>query len=132
MPLYEFICQNCDSEFEMIVSFSDTDTPACPSCDAENVQRKMGLPAIHFKGSGWYINDSKESKGSKKSKESTGSDSKAEKSSQESKPDKDSTSESKKDNSTAESKSESTTKSSENSGSKEKSKKPKKSTKADS
>lgn len=62
MPLYDFVCHNCDTEFELIVSFSDTKTPDCPNCDASQVERKMGLPAIHFKGSGWYINDSKDSK----------------------------------------------------------------------
>ncbi|MBV7330263.1 zinc ribbon domain-containing protein [Chloroflexi bacterium TSY] len=60
MPLYEFICHNCENEFEKIVAFSDTGTPGCPFCQSSNVQRKLGMPAIHFKGSGWYINDSKE------------------------------------------------------------------------
>lgn len=62
VPLYDFVCQKCDNEFEMIVSFSAKTMPACPNCDADQVERKMGLPAIHFKGSGWYINDSKKSK----------------------------------------------------------------------
>lgn len=59
MPIYEFVCQSCNNEFEKIQSFSDPSVPACPNCNSVNVERQMGRPAIHFKGSGWYINDSK-------------------------------------------------------------------------
>ena len=59
MPIYEFVCQSCHNEFEKIQSFSDPSAPACPNCNSVDVERQMGLPAIHFKGSGWYINDSK-------------------------------------------------------------------------
>jgi len=59
MPIYEFACQDCGHEFEKIQSFSDSSTPACPNCQGVHVQRRLSAPAIHFKGSGWYINDSK-------------------------------------------------------------------------
>jgi len=61
MPIYEFICQACGHEFEQIVSFSATKSPSCPACHSEQVQRQLSRPAIHFKGSGWYITDSKAS-----------------------------------------------------------------------
>jgi len=59
VPIYEFVCQNCGYEFELIRSFSDNSTPICPHCANQQVERQVGRPAIHFKGSGWYINDSK-------------------------------------------------------------------------
>ena len=59
MPIYEFACQDCGHEFEKIQSFSDSSTPACPNCQGVHVQRRLSAPAIHFKGSGWYITDSK-------------------------------------------------------------------------
>lgn len=59
MPIYEFICQDCGYEFERIQSFSETTMPSCPRCEQVNVMRRVGRPAIHFKGSGWYITDSK-------------------------------------------------------------------------
>ena len=140
MPLYEFVCQSCDSEFEMIVSFSATESPACPTCKANDVQRKMGLPAIHFKGSGWYINDSKKSKdtvvggGKEEASDNKNSD-------KESKSDGNSESESKTEKASTDTKSESTTKSSSDSSSsdssssdsssKEKAKNPQKSMKSD-
>jgi putative FmdB family regulatory protein len=61
MPIYEFICQSCGNEFEHIQSFSDTSVPGCAKCGSAQVVRRMGRPAIHFKGSGWYITDSKKS-----------------------------------------------------------------------
>jgi putative FmdB family regulatory protein len=59
MPIYEFACQDCGHEFEKIQSFSDSSTPSCPNCQGVHVQRRLSAPAIHFKGSGWYITDSK-------------------------------------------------------------------------
>lgn len=83
MPIYEFVCQSCGSEFEQIRSFSDNSVPTCSVCGSEQVVRRMGRPAIHFKGSGWYITDSKKSgkesavggsnNGEKKSEGSAGS-----------------------------------------------------------
>ncbi|HRJ40603.1 MAG: zinc ribbon domain-containing protein [Caldilineaceae bacterium] len=63
MPIYEFVCGECGHEFEKILSFSATTAPACVNCGTDNVARQMGRPAIHFKGSGWYINDSKKAGG---------------------------------------------------------------------
>lgn len=62
MPIYEFVCGECGHEFEKILSFTAS-LPVCASCGAVNVERQMGKPAIHFKGSGWYINDSKKGGG---------------------------------------------------------------------
>ncbi len=59
MPIYEFVCQECGHEFERILPFSTSDFPPCPRCQAQAVKRRVGLPAIHFKGSGWYITDSR-------------------------------------------------------------------------
>jgi len=62
MPIYEFACANCGTTFEKRVSFSDVTAPPCDNCHSENVERQLSAPAIHFKGSGWYITDSKKSK----------------------------------------------------------------------
>jgi putative FmdB family regulatory protein len=80
MPIYEFICESCNHEFEQIVSFSAVALSPCPVCEAHSVKRRMSKPAIHFKGSGWYITDSKQnngkngSNGHDKSKDKSGSE----------------------------------------------------------
>ena len=62
MPIYEYVCHNCGHEFEKIQGWSE-DAPVCVSCGSSNVSRRLSPPAIHFKGSGWYITDSKNGKG---------------------------------------------------------------------
>ncbi len=59
MPLYDFTCQDCGTHFEKRISFTQTETPICAACASNNVQRQLSVPMIHFKGSGWYVTDSK-------------------------------------------------------------------------
>ena len=58
MPIYEYVCHNCGNEFEQLQGWSDS-APSCSACSSDNVTRQLSPPAIHFKGSGWYITDSK-------------------------------------------------------------------------
>ena len=41
MPIYEFTCQDCGEDFEMIRRVSDSDKPACPVCRSHNTKKKM-------------------------------------------------------------------------------------------
>lgn len=66
MPIYELACRECGHQYERIVSFSSTVLPACPACSSVEVTRLLSQPAIHFKGSGWYITDSKKEDEKKK------------------------------------------------------------------
>ena len=59
MPIYEFVCRECGTQFEHMQSFSAKGHPPCPNCQSQHINRMLSRPAIHFKGSGWYINDSK-------------------------------------------------------------------------
>lgn len=61
MPIYEFVCRDCDNLFEHMQSFSAKGHPPCPRCGSNHISRMIGRPAIHFKGSGWYVTDSKSS-----------------------------------------------------------------------
>ncbi|MGO8673974.1 MAG: FmdB family zinc ribbon protein [Capsulimonadaceae bacterium] len=46
MPLYEYTCRECDTDFEMLTSAGKRDSvAACPSCGADKVLRKISLAA---------------------------------------------------------------------------------------
>ena len=63
MPIYEYACSSCGHRFEKKQSFSDEPIAACPEC-AASVRRVLHPAGIIFKGSGWYITDSRKSSGS--------------------------------------------------------------------
>ncbi len=58
MPIYEYECTNCDHTFEVQQKFSDKPRSRCPRCRSK-VRRVIHPAGIIFKGSGWYINDSR-------------------------------------------------------------------------
>lgn len=59
MPIYEFDCQECHDQFEQIMSFSATEAPLCPVCGSARTERRVSAPAIHFRGSGFYLTESR-------------------------------------------------------------------------
>ncbi len=77
MPLYEFTCTHCSEHFEQILSFSMTEAPACPHCRSTATRRLMSMPAIHFKGSGFYKTDNANGKDKEKAEEKADTDVKA-------------------------------------------------------
>lgn len=56
MPLYEYECFLCRHRFERIQRVSDAALTECPACGG-SVRRLLGVPALQFKGSGFYITD---------------------------------------------------------------------------
>ena len=56
MPLYEYHCDACGRQFEIIRKFSDPPLKKCPHCGG-TVRKLFSSPAIQFKGSGFYITD---------------------------------------------------------------------------
>lgn len=59
MPIYEYLCTECEDSFEQIMSFAAVQDPACPSCGSGQTRRKLSAPAIHFKAGGFYLTDSR-------------------------------------------------------------------------
>ena len=60
MPTYVYACDSCGSQFERFQSFKDEPLQTCPSC-ASAVRRVFQPVGIVFKGSGWYVTDSRKS-----------------------------------------------------------------------
>lgn len=44
MPLYDYRCQQCDAEAELLVRGAQT--PSCPACGSEALERLPSLPAV--------------------------------------------------------------------------------------
>ena len=54
MPIYEYLCEECKEEIEMIRKISDPPLTECPSCHKNTLIKKTSLSAFHLKGGGWY------------------------------------------------------------------------------
>jgi putative FmdB family regulatory protein len=52
MPLYEYRCNDCGTEFEMMMRFSEADRrPECPACESRKTQKKLSAVASFGSGS---------------------------------------------------------------------------------
>jgi putative FmdB family regulatory protein len=60
VPTYEYECLACKNRFEKVQKFSDAPEKECPQCGAA-VRRVIFPAGVVFKGSGWYITDSRPS-----------------------------------------------------------------------
>jgi putative FmdB family regulatory protein len=58
VPLYDYKCTNCEHLYEVREGFDAPSRQACPSCGAV-AKRVLHAPPIVFKGSGFYITDSR-------------------------------------------------------------------------
>jgi putative FmdB family regulatory protein len=59
MPTYQYACPDCGASFETVQKFTDKPLKKCPACGKAKIHRVVGRIAVAFKGSGFYINDSK-------------------------------------------------------------------------
>ncbi|QSA99234.1 zinc ribbon domain-containing protein [Methylococcus sp. EFPC2] len=50
MPLYDYRCPDCDKTFELLVKISDT--PVCPSCGGQHLEKLVSKPAPAGKTAG--------------------------------------------------------------------------------
>jgi len=50
MPIYEFICNSCKTEFEALVSSTDTSDVSCESCRSKDVKKVMSASSIKLGG----------------------------------------------------------------------------------
>lgn len=61
MPTYTYRCNNCGYQFEMRQRMIDDPLTDCPVC-AGHVRRVVNAVGVVFKGSGFYITDSRNGK----------------------------------------------------------------------
>jgi len=56
MPIYEYKCQQCGTQFEKRQSVSDAPLTTCEKCHGK-LEKQWSLSGFQFKGAGWYVTD---------------------------------------------------------------------------
>ena len=72
MPIYEYECKNCGTRFEKLQPVTADPVKICPNCEQESVRRVIHPAGIIFKGSGWYITDTRKAPPSEGASDSSG------------------------------------------------------------
>ena len=68
MPIYEYECGHCSCRFDIKQGFDEEPQAMCPQCQGK--ARRVFHPApIIYKGSGFYVTDSRKSSGPEMSTE---------------------------------------------------------------
>jgi len=68
MPVYPFICEQCNHSFERRLSISQAnEKQTCPLCH-HSAHRVFQVPSIVFKGSGFYTTDHRKTVASQQDK----------------------------------------------------------------
>jgi len=75
MPTYVYACDKCGQQFEHFQSFKDAPLDTCICGESGSVRRVFQPVGIVFKGSGWYINDSRKGNSESSTSSSTSSSS---------------------------------------------------------
>jgi putative FmdB family regulatory protein len=56
MPIYEYKCHQCGRTFEVRQRISEDPLKIHEDCGG-GLERLISAPALHFKGTGWYVTD---------------------------------------------------------------------------
>jgi putative FmdB family regulatory protein len=60
MPIYEYQCQKCGHELEVMQRMSDPLLKDCPACGEASLKKLVSAAAFQLKGTGWYVTDFKD------------------------------------------------------------------------
>jgi putative FmdB family regulatory protein len=72
MPIFEYQCQACGHQFDVLQKVGEGALRKCPACGKLKLQRLVSAPNFHLKGSGWYKTDFRDkSKGGKEGEGAT-------------------------------------------------------------
>ena len=59
MPIYEYRCQSCGHEQEVLQKLNDPVLTECPECHTPSLRKKVSAAGFRLKGGGWYETDFK-------------------------------------------------------------------------
>ena len=71
MPTYEYQCDSCKRRYDLREGFDAPSSHPCERCENGTATRVLHAPTVVFKGSGFYVNDSRKSEKSTSSSEKT-------------------------------------------------------------
>jgi putative FmdB family regulatory protein len=66
MPFYEYQCQACSAQVEVLQKISDAPLKKCPECGKSKLQKLISAPSFRLAGGGWYETDFKTDKDKKR------------------------------------------------------------------
>jgi putative FmdB family regulatory protein len=75
MPTYEYACRDCGEHLEVVQSFKDDPLTECGRCGG-TLRKVFSAAGIIFKGSGYYVTDSRSKSHKAHESGSSGSESK--------------------------------------------------------
>ena len=58
MPIYTFICQDCNNHDDLLLKLNQNPTP-CSKCGSSNLIKRLSAPHFKLTGQGWYETDFK-------------------------------------------------------------------------
>lgn len=58
MPTYEYVCRDCGHHLEVVQSFRDEPLQTCERCQGA-LRKVFSAAGIIFKGSGYYVTDTR-------------------------------------------------------------------------
>jgi putative FmdB family regulatory protein len=66
MPTYEYVCSNCQNQWEEVQRISEPAVQTCPKCSQATAKRQISAGNFILKGGGWYADLYSSSKPAKK------------------------------------------------------------------
>jgi len=65
MPIYEYHCESCGLQKDVIQKISEAVLTICPECGKETFTKQLTAAGFQFKGNGYYATDFKDKPASK-------------------------------------------------------------------
>ncbi|MCP5160296.1 MAG: zinc ribbon domain-containing protein [Hahellaceae bacterium] len=62
MPIYEYVCNSCGFEKDVLQKISDAALKECPSCHEQAFNKRISAAGFRLAGGGWYETDFKTGK----------------------------------------------------------------------
>lgn len=59
MPIYEYRCNSCGAQNDVMQKMSDAELTTCPACGKDTYTKQLSAAGFQLKGNGYYVTDFK-------------------------------------------------------------------------